>query len=527
MSDTCNICTEKYNKSTRCKISCYCTFSACKNCWKNYIVVLNTDIKCMEPKCNIILTREFIVENFDRKFINNEYKEYKKNVLFNNQLSLFPETQREIDIEKEKNIIIKQIHDRTIRLQYIRVFMLELDFMRVSDFYRCPIIGHNHTLSKTLYCKNRSTSVLHIYMNNNKEFDKILENKPIIDSKTLHEICDIKYPKEFIDIDKKIFNIELINPIYRAHVIATIEDFLWSEKRRINEEISDLHYQKTTISQLIYRTQGPCINSSCEGRLSDKYQCRVCKIVVCSECKEIKLENHVCEKTSVESIELIKKETKPCPKCAVPIYRASGCQDMYCTNCKIYFNWHTLALCKGTPHNPERDDEIRAGPSSYVPRNENDIICGREIDFHFRKKLSEGLSSFLSRSKCMRISDISLSIKNVVLNNSTNDPYLFNQLRYEFLSDRIDKNVFKKSLEQRDRYVQMDARVREALLTFRSCAIELLYRIKSDPLQHKKIMEELEELYNIIRSQIDHIKNIYGLASSRESKRFDEMNLNY
>ena len=37
----------------------------------------------------------------------------------------------------------------------------------------------------------------------------------------------------------------------------------------------------------------------------------------------------------------IKKDTKPCPKCKVPIEKDGGCDHMYCTRCKENWCWST------------------------------------------------------------------------------------------------------------------------------------------------------------------------------------------
>ena len=54
--------------------------------------------------------------------------------------------------------------------------------------------------------------------------------------------------------------------------------------------------------------------------------------------------------TRFTMIALIKKETVKCPNCATPIYKISGCDQMWCTSCNIAFNWRTGRKIKGIIH---------------------------------------------------------------------------------------------------------------------------------------------------------------------------------
>ena len=69
--------------------------------------------------------------------------------------------------------------------------------------------------------------------------------------------------------------------------------------------------------------------------------CGTCSKRSCQHCRELSADGHVCSPGAAESIKAIASETKPCPKCKAAIYRAYGCNHMYCTACSTYFDWVT------------------------------------------------------------------------------------------------------------------------------------------------------------------------------------------
>jgi Hom_end-associated Hint len=72
-----------------------------------------------------------------------------------------------------------------------------------------------------------------------------------------------------------------------------------------------------------------CVVSGCRGFLSSQYKCGICDTWVCPDCHEVKDgqkdEEHKCNPETVQSIKLIAKETKPCPKCGIVISKIDGC----------------------------------------------------------------------------------------------------------------------------------------------------------------------------------------------------------
>ena len=99
-----------------------------------------------------------------------------------------------------------------------------------------------------------------------------------------------------------------------------------------------------------------CPVDGCLGFLSTQWKCGVCNIWTCPTCMEIKGahkdEPHECDPNTVESVKLLKKDTKNCPSCAAMIYKISGCDQMWCTQCHIAFSWRTGRQVNGVIHNP-------------------------------------------------------------------------------------------------------------------------------------------------------------------------------
>ena len=74
----------------------------------------------------------------------------------------------------------------------------------------------------------------------------------------------------------------------------------------------------------------PCRNNGCKGFLNKKYRCELCDTHTCSNVLNLLVKNtelydqHECKKENIESAEMIRKDTKPCPKCGTRIYKIDG-----------------------------------------------------------------------------------------------------------------------------------------------------------------------------------------------------------
>lgn len=214
--NNCNICIESFNKSNRTIIKCKCEYECCKQCAKTYLLNLTEEPHCMS--CKTAWQREFLQENFDKNFINKEYKKHRENILYERELSMMQATQSYV----EKEIKIENL---------------------------------------------------------SSEINKLKKD----------------YIEKIIKLDKELRNV------------------------KNNETVTKRKFIRK------------CPSNDCKGYLSSSLKCELCNCWACSNCREMigfsmnEKENHECNKEILESVKLLEKDTKPCPKCSSLIYKIEGC----------------------------------------------------------------------------------------------------------------------------------------------------------------------------------------------------------
>jgi hypothetical protein len=221
-----------------------------------------------------------------------------------------------------------------------------------------------------------------------------------------------------------------------------------------------------------------CPVADCRGFLSSQWKCGMCETWSCSNCHEIKgltkTALHICKKENVETARLIEKDTKPCPKCACPIFKIEGCDQMFCTQCQTPFSWRSGRVENGVIHNPHYFEWQRQRGTQE--RNLLEVRCGREIDNVFLNALFGNCSLQLEN-----ITRYMIHIRIIELPKYVNNRIRDNQdLRIKYLKSEISEEKFKQNIQKRQKTIKKHQEIANILHVYVNSLTEILYRYADD-----------------------------------------------
>ena len=269
----------------------------------------------------------------------------------------------------------------------------------------------------------------------------------------------------------------------------------------------------------------PCVVSGCRGFLSTQYKCGICDVWVCPDCHEVKNgqkdEEHNCNPDTVETIKMIKKETKPCPKCGVVISKIDGCSQIWCVECHATFDWNTGRQTFTTNiHNPHYFEWLRRNNNGVVPRNPLDIPhnpCGADGRLPTLYSIT---SKYCNDTTMRRITSLLRVLNHMrdydVLQNDNYDVETANRdLRINYLLNEITEEVWKKKLQQREKHRDFKvakSQVCEMLITV---AGQYLNEIANTRVHINRINEIVLDLEKIVEYYNESMKIVLERFNSK------------
>jgi hypothetical protein len=309
--------------------------------------------------------------------------------------------------------------------------------------------------------------------------------------------CGKEWTRKFLRLN---FTNKFLTTKYKNH----LEDILYQQqvallpntqqlaektlrKRNIYKEILDIRNQKkelemkiNELNKQIYHLTNQydndeeiterrifmkhCPSEDCRGFLSSQWKCGLCEKWYCPHCHELKGMTHdaphQCNPDNVETAKLIRQDSKPCPKCHSLIFKINGCDQMFCTKCHTPFSWKSGTIYTSNIHNPHYYEWLRTqNGEEEIPRNPNDIQCGRYLDSDYLRKLRK----LLSYSKSHNVSsyfnedyyyfeDIIRNLQHnagiIVTRYQTNQEQKNEVIRVKYLLKEINESRFKALIQQ-------------------------------------------------------------------------------
>jgi len=313
---------------------------------------------------------------------------------------------------------------------------------------------------------------------------------------------------------------------------------LYKEREKQNELLQELETQLTfaknrvkeiqSLIRSVYRESAtktlkniprficPCPTDGCKGLIDSKFFCNLCEHSICKHCRVLLSneenggeEKHECNSIMIETVKLLKEDTKSCPKCATPIYKIDGCDQMWCTQCQTAFSWKTGQVEMGVIHNPHAIKWQRK--HGQLLRNNGDIPCGGLIPmWEFSMLRGKHYRSLLRIHR--RIAELVYDLRSNIPNRN------FEDLRKNLILNEITDNEFKQKIFLRERNNARKEENHKILSTYQVLAIERFRELVRQCKKHHK-SSPASVLIHIVHKfllQMDEIRIFINTAFREE-----------
>lgn len=309
--------------------------------------------------------------------------------------------------------------------------------------------------------------------------------------------------------------------------------------KEIQEKISELNREKRELQAEMWRLSNreapleraefvrACPDGECRGFLSTQWKCGICQKWACPDCHEIKgLErdiDHTCNPDMLATARLLASDTKPCPKCRTGIFKLSGCDQMWCTQCHTAFNWRSGRI-ENNVHNPHYFEWLRRNGNA-VPRNPGDIPCQQDLNHahyttarqlltlkHNANNLSSATDTLVS--KIIR-STIHMRYA-IIPRYHVGDRVRINEnLRIQYMRKIITEEQFKTTLQRNDKKNEKYREIHNILTILLTTVTDIIFRfiahLETAPAGNWQpdILNEINPIVNYVNECLEDTARTY------------------
>lgn len=494
---SCSICLDDFNKSTRKATTCaYCAAETCRCCLQAHLLQdTATDPTC--PSCRAAWSKDFLNAELTVSFRNGPLKSHREKVLCDRERARLPETQ---DAAMAYKTALAAVTAGQTQIHALSESILALpEYVRKED-----VLRRMQELQRAKKC--------------------FLPRKP-------DEPYVYAYTVEFI----------LLSTEFRAaaHAYKRASALLVRRRSAIKFGLGPMAAIVRSYGRVVPAAAGAagaaaaseaverrafikkCPADSCAGFLSTRYKCGICELQVCKDCEMPEGgEDHVCDPTIVESVKMLRKEARPCPKCAARISKIDGCDQMWCTQCKTAFSWTTGKIETAIIHNPHYFQWMREN-SRAIPANP--MACDNNLDrvnfriaFLINASGNDATNARLThlRNWNWRIMELrhTLGRHQQHMRNIELDDWR-HTLRVDRLLNTIDDDAWKNALQRKEKdYNKTRTRV-QLLDMFINAGMDILSILLEENPDIDNVVSQFKSMYEFTEKSNTATSKAYGCAS--------------
>ena len=410
----CAICLETVNKSTRAPTTCpSCASVFCRACLQTSLLY-DESIAPPCPSCKNPWSHTFLCDSLTQTFRTGPYKTHREKLLVDKEQARIPDTQEDARRYKDARVLLPPLEAERRRLvdalkhlpETAALAPIEAEYLRArnASAREASALGRRLNIAE-LEGSERATKRAFAQVRDTSQ-DGVATEAQGEDYRRVHKAngslpeyhawqtakAALKTAQDAYDAGTKALATPLV-PLRRAYAQAkrletTARDTL---QRQLREHMETLGEPKYLVAHFGVPPAGvaageatgeatgtverrafvmKCPQSTCQGFLSTQYKCGLCEVRVCAHCHVLKTEEHFCDPATVETIQQIRREARPCPSCTALISKVDGCDQMWCTQCRTAFSWNTGRVETTVVHNPHFFQYMRE-TGQAAPRRDN------------------------------------------------------------------------------------------------------------------------------------------------------------
>jgi hypothetical protein len=458
-TNMCAICVEPISLKTgkHKEITCLHCYKSACRTCYQTFILDETTPRCMYPDCGKEFSRKFICDNFTQSFVTGALKKHREDIYFEQEKALLPATQ-----ERVVDIIRDEEYKAAYSVMSRRIRHLRIIFAREKTELT---VNTQYEMPRKDYLALR----------------KVLRTQFHLDCQAVHNTFAATRP---------------------AGRIAANRDPEAGKHRFIR----------------------PCSDTGCKGFLSTAWKCGLCEKHACSKCHVVLVgdkKEHVCDPDTLSTAQLIVSQSKPCPGCHINISKIDGCNQMWCTICNTAWDWKSGRI-ETKVHNPHYFEYMRnRGTTAPMPRNPNEVLCGRELDNYFIRQINVFLDQIqvpvgsvrntpskviegIQHLDRFHIADVGASPDAV-------------HLRIAFMRSHINEVGFKRSVQMLYKKFYKEKEIQEVLGMLKQMITDICYRYLEDLRQcanpqemaDVRTLDETEPLLEYVNESLKTIAKTY------------------
>lgn len=350
-----------------------CKYKSCYKCLYDYLNDENNNgLLC--PNCNTSISLEEFNKICDNSFDYNKYFINELKQIYNNPIKYSKFSNKFNKFGKIYNIIFDESKQNSYNLFLKKIKLYELyNSLKLNSLINKNIDNPNFKLNN----KSQYDEEIELYTNViNKEISK-------------HDYDRIGYKRILLqNILIKLMNYKNSDPQkIESKIIRLIEWFKnpksYTKYLQNKCEKYFIDFEKHTKNKYFSKCFNCCNGYLEENSNENYYKCTSCEKLFCTKCFEVINrkninKNHKCKEENLNYAKLIYENAKSCPNCYTLIMKSTGCNDMFCTECKTSFDWITGEIINFNVHNPIRMQYINEHPE-FNDNSENDTPISRYL----------------------------------------------------------------------------------------------------------------------------------------------------